>query len=664
MLVKRFTQSLGALAAATLVLAGLSAAAASAATQPAATQLAAAQPGAGAKAQWQADIGHVREPDAGCYRASYPAVQWHAARCVTAPRIPVIPRPMARPARHAGPAAVGNGADYSAQVAGLISQATGTFQDVSPGVTEQGYLNGQGSLTANAFSLQLNSQFFTGSPACSGSGNPANCQAWQQFVYTYESPTSSYLFMQYWLISYDATCPTGWITYSTDCYTNSNAVQVPTLTASQLATVQMTGSAVSGGNDAVALSTGGQATSVTNADNEIDLAGHWNTTEWGVYGDGSGSAADFGANTTLQAQTALTATSSAAPSCLAEGFTGETNNLSLTSTPALGTQSTPTMASRQTDGTTGTASCAVAAGSTSPPPPPAPSYEAAFQASNGSLTSVGASNNGSWGLGMAPATSPGAALLTNGQYEYAFQANTGSLWTVGSDNHGTWNQAMAAGTSPSITALTGGGYEVAFQASNGSLWTVGTAGSTNWGLGMAAHTSPSITGLANGSYEVGFQANTGALWALNSRTGAGSLGFGMAGGTSPSITALSNGSYEIAFQANTGTLWTVGSDNHGTWNQAMASGTSPSITSLTNGSYQVAFQASTGLLWTLNRSGAGGSQGYGMAGGTSPSITGLTNGSYEIAFQANTGTLWTVGSINKGPWNLAMAAGTSPSITG
>jgi hypothetical protein len=560
---------------------------------------------------------------------------------------------------------VGDDTDYSAQVAGLISQATGTFQDVSPGVTEEGYLNGQGSLTANAFSLQLNSQFFAGSPACSGSGNPADCQAWQQFVYTYESPASSYLFMQYWLISYGATCPAGWTTYSSDCYTNSNAAAVPTLTASQLASVQLTGSAVSGGNDAVSLSAGsGQATSVTNSDTMVDLAAYWNTTEWGVYGDGSGSAADFGANTTLQAQTALTATSSAAPSCLAEGFTGETNNLSLTSTPALGTQSTPTMASAQTDGTPGTASCSVAAGSTSPPPPPPASYEAAFQASTGSLSSVGAVNNGSWGLGMAAGTSPGAALLTNGQYEYAFQANTGSLWTVGSDSHGTWNQPVAAGTSPSITALTGGGYEVAFQASNGDLWTVGTAGSTNWGLGMAARTSPSIAGLANGSYEVGFQANTGALWALNSRSGAGSLGFGMASGTSPSITGLSNGSYEIAFQANTGVLWTAGSDNHGTWSQAMASGTSPSITSLTNGSYQVAFQASTGLLWTLSRSGAAGSLGYGMADGTSPSIAGLTNGSYEIAFQANTGVLWTVGSINKGPWGLAMGAHTSPSITG
>jgi hypothetical protein len=543
----------------------------------------------------------------------------------------------------------------------LISQATGSFQDVSPGITEQGKVNGQGSLTANAFSLQLNSQYFAGSLACTGSSTPSSCEAWQQFVDLNGGPANSTLFMQYWLISYNATCPVSWTPYPSvsspvDCYINSNAATVTSLTASQLATVQMTGSATSGGNDGVSLMVGsGQATSVTNTDTMLDLAAHWNTTEWGVYGDGDGSAATFGTNTTLQAQTALTDTSSSAPSCAAEDFTGETNNLSLTSTPALGSQSSPTMASRQTNGTTGPANCSVA---------PLP-YEVAFQASTGGLSNVGASIQGASNQSMASGTSPGAALLANGQYEYAFQASTGSLWTVGSDSHGTWNQAMASGTSPSITALAGGGYEVAFQASNGDLWTIGTAGDTNWGLGMAARTSPSIAGLTNGNYEVAFQANTGALWALSSSSRVGTnLGFGMASGTSPSITGLTNGSYETAFQANTGALWTVGTGAGTNLGFGMASGTSPSITGLTNGSYEVAFQASTGALWAYGNSGGGGSLGYGMASGTSPSIAGLANGSYEIAFQANTGSLWTVGSQNQGAWNLGMAYHTSPSITG
>ena len=47
-----------------------------------------------------------------------------------------------------------------------------------------------------------------------------------------------------------------------------------------------------------------------------------------LYSDGGGSEANFGSSTTLQAQTALTATSNSAPTCVEEGFTGETNILS------------------------------------------------------------------------------------------------------------------------------------------------------------------------------------------------------------------------------------------------------------------------------------------------------------------------------------------------
>ena len=43
-----------------------------------------------------------------------------------------------------------------------------------------------------------------------------------------------------------------------------------------------------------------------------------------------------------------------------EGFTGETNNLNLAKTAALGSEPSPTMGSEQTNGTSSTASCAVA----------------------------------------------------------------------------------------------------------------------------------------------------------------------------------------------------------------------------------------------------------------------------------------------------------------
>ncbi len=269
--------------------------------------------------------------------------------------------PAAKSARHAGPDTVGDGTDYSAVVTGTLTKGVGTFADVSSGITEKGQNGGSGSQVSNAFSLQLNSQFISGSPACAKAAEPSECQAWQQFVYTYDSSRSGEIFMQYWLIDYNTTCPSGWYTYSNDCYTNSNAATTSVVTAAELGTTTLTGSAASGGQDGVSLSIGsGSATSVTNADTKIDLAAYWNTAEWGVYGDGGGSAANFGSGTTLQAQIALTGTSKAAPSCVEEGFTGETNNLNFTTTPSLGTPASPTLATRQTNGTTGTASCAVA----------------------------------------------------------------------------------------------------------------------------------------------------------------------------------------------------------------------------------------------------------------------------------------------------------------
>jgi hypothetical protein len=347
----KITRNLGVLAATALAAAGVSSGSALAATHPTVQT----------KAQWRTAIARLRQPGAGCFRASYPQLRWHSVRCVTAPATPFVPVPRSRSAGHAGPQTVGDGLDYSAVVSGLITKGIGTFTNVSSGITEKGQAGGSGGQVSNAFSLQLNTQFISGDPACARSGNPSGCQAWQQFVYTYESRSVGEIFMQYWLINFDATCPSGWFTFSTDCYTNSNAATVSTVTAAQLATVSLTGSAASGGQDAVSLAVGsGHATSVSNSDTKIDLAAFWNTAEWGVYGDGGGSAANFGAKTTLQAQTVLTATSNAAPACVEEGFTGETNNLKLTTTPALGAEPSPTMATRQTNGTSGTASCAVA----------------------------------------------------------------------------------------------------------------------------------------------------------------------------------------------------------------------------------------------------------------------------------------------------------------
>jgi hypothetical protein len=343
----RKIQKLGLAAPVVLAIAGISGGSVSAASQPRGLTM----------LTWQAEIGHVAAVGSGCFHASFPTLVWHAAKCVTAPERPLAP--VLGTASKGGPQKVGDGDDYSAVVSGLITKATGTFTGVSAGITEKGQIDGSGPKKANEYSLQLNTEFFSGSPACAGARNPANCLAWQQFVYTTDQ---NLVFMQYWLIDYNATCPSGWFTDSTDCYTNSSAslFSGSALTASSLATLSLTASATAGGNDEEVVSNDGQATMVTGKDSKVDLAPNWNTSEWDVFGDAGGGEAYFGKNDALEAVTTLTATSSAAPSCATEGFTGETNNLKLAATPALGSVSSPTMGSKQTDGKPGTASCASA----------------------------------------------------------------------------------------------------------------------------------------------------------------------------------------------------------------------------------------------------------------------------------------------------------------
>lgn len=322
-----------------------------------------AQTKAQTKAQWRDEIANLRTPGRGCYHASYPALQWHATQCLVAPDVPLAPR---LPTRSGAPRVVGDGADYAAEVSGTISEATGTFDGVSSNLTEKGQINGTGPQVKNAFTLQLNTQFFSQTPACSGAADPSECLGWQQFVYAYHySGDTNEIFMQYWLLYYDTTCPAGWMTDDVEtsvfCYANSPATSYGALPAKDLGDIKLVATATSGGDDGVTLSSSlGGASSTSNSDSKLDLSAVWNTTEWDAFGDAGGGRANFGADSTLEAVTTIQATSSSAPICVANGgTTAETNNLDLTKTPALGAVSSPTMASKQTNGAKKKASCAV-----------------------------------------------------------------------------------------------------------------------------------------------------------------------------------------------------------------------------------------------------------------------------------------------------------------
>jgi hypothetical protein len=315
-------------------------------------------------AAWQSAVGGVSSPGRGCFRASYPNLQWHATTCTTVAQPACAPATQTRRVKPATPNTVGNGYDYSAQVAGTIFQATGSFTNVSSTISEKGKVDGSGPQKANTFSLQLNTQTFSDPPACSGSADPSSCSGWQQFIY---STNSNQVFMQYWLLDYANTCPSGWVTYRSDCYTNSpSATNADSaVTAKGLASIKLEGSAFSGGNDDndnVILIDGTTATVASNADSMLDLSKYWNTTEWGVFGDAGGGKANFASGSSLTAKTTLGASSASAPRCVVEGFTGETNNLNLAKSKTLGMQSSPTMTSKQTVAAASSKSCGKSSG--------------------------------------------------------------------------------------------------------------------------------------------------------------------------------------------------------------------------------------------------------------------------------------------------------------
>lgn len=275
---------------------------------------------------WQDTIIKTPAPDRGCFTASYPVLAWQKVACGVAPNIPLIPR-TGRSSR-----TVGDGNDDVAVVTGLISQTVGTFP------TTKGLKTETGDGSANQYTLQINSQFFA-SPACSGAKDPQSCLGWEQFVYF----TGYGVFMQYWLINYNTTCPKGYFTLSPDCYKNSSMVSAPTIPIKQLKTLKLSGSAVANGIDTVTFTTKTKAYTTTGEDSVVDLAAYWNQSEWNVFGPGGGSEATFNKGTTITVNIALTDGSTTAPTCESGvGYTGETNNLNLGSCVAAG-GSTPSV---------------------------------------------------------------------------------------------------------------------------------------------------------------------------------------------------------------------------------------------------------------------------------------------------------------------------------
>jgi hypothetical protein len=268
------------------------------------------------RADWRAAIARTALPGEGCFTAEYPRTVWTRVACTRAPDRAY--EPAHRPA-------VGFGQDYAAEVSSSITSAVGSF----PAIT--GLKSEKSAGVSNQYSLQMNAPYFN-SPACQSSPYPPYCEAWQQFVFSQsggKTGTSS-AFMVYWLINYGPYCPSGWSQEALNCWINSAAVSVPRQKLTALAGLQLSGSAASGGDDGVTLTTPTKAYAVSASDSFLDLAGSWNGTEFNVLGDGAGSQANFNKGTNITVNVQLTDGSKTAPGCdLNEIFTYETNNLNL-----------------------------------------------------------------------------------------------------------------------------------------------------------------------------------------------------------------------------------------------------------------------------------------------------------------------------------------------
>jgi len=314
--------------------------------------------------EWRISMAQIPLPKKGCFESAYPSREWREVPCTTAPDYPMPPRSGARPL------VVGNANDIAAQApTGFISTAIGSFDTVTNVTSESGPIGNTGPSIANAYTLQLNTNFFT-STVCSASPNPG-CKGWQQFVFE-NNGTTGRAFIQYWLIKYNATCPAGqsWnqfsFTGSTDIYCWKNntggAVAVPNQPITNLGQLSLTG-AVSTTGDTVTLANGGTLYA-RNGDNAVNAAAGWTIAEFNIFGDGGNSAgggqASFNSGADIVARTRIIYGGTAAPNCVAQGFTAETNNLSFAPTAPGASAPAPAITFRESTAGGATSNCAAA----------------------------------------------------------------------------------------------------------------------------------------------------------------------------------------------------------------------------------------------------------------------------------------------------------------
>lgn len=316
---------------------------------------------------WHASLLKLPRPVPGCYTSAFPRVEWKAVDCGEPPKYPMPP---ARGnARHF---VVGGGGsnDFAANpTSGTISAAEGSFASISAGLTESGPVANTGPAVSNAYTLQINTNQFASS-ACVGSPN-ANCKGWEQFVYE-NNANSHRAFIQYWLIKFNAACPSAaWTQFSftggTDiyCFQSTATVSLPAAQPVSGFGSLILAAAASTSSDQVTVTAGGNAATRVGV-NAVAASAGWTDAEFNVFGDGGSSSgggqAGFGANSTIVVKTTVHNGTRNAPNCKAESFTGETNNLTMVGMAGIPTQASPAIEFTESNVPGSAAACVAAQG--------------------------------------------------------------------------------------------------------------------------------------------------------------------------------------------------------------------------------------------------------------------------------------------------------------
>jgi hypothetical protein len=301
---------------------------------------------------WAFSMHKKPQPKKGCFTAAYPDSEWKEVPCVPAPNLLFLPR--------RGPRAftVGAGNDILAGApSGTITQTIGHFEAPTNVTSESGMINNAGSPVSNAYSLQLNTNFMA-STACAGAANPAACQGWEQWVF-YNNGSSGSVFIQYWLIGYNAACPAGWTTVPGGyCVRNSGSTAVPNQPITNIGNWTLSGTATAG-SDSYSMGTGASVYSGTGL-NAVAASANWTNSEFNIFGPAGGSQANFNNGAQVNTRNEIIYAGNAAPNCLVGGTTAETNNLTFGPTAPVVTAPGPAVIFQESTAGGAASNCAAA----------------------------------------------------------------------------------------------------------------------------------------------------------------------------------------------------------------------------------------------------------------------------------------------------------------